>query len=61
MYVNTWNIRLMCVSVLVGLLRVDYDAEESPVTDEEERPLSQGELRKRIMKGVSDIKCQSYI
>ncbi|XP_034547312.1 coiled-coil domain-containing protein 114 [Notolabrus celidotus] len=26
--------------------------EESPVTDEEERPLSQGELRRRIMKGV---------
>ncbi|XP_041815303.1 coiled-coil domain-containing protein 114 isoform X2 [Chelmon rostratus] len=31
---------------------VDYDGEESPVTDEEERPLSQEELRKRIMKGV---------
>ncbi|KAK6318916.1 hypothetical protein J4Q44_G00101270 [Coregonus suidteri] len=30
----------------------DYDTEESPLTDEEERPLSQGELRKRIMKGV---------
>ncbi|XP_022065480.1 coiled-coil domain-containing protein 114 [Acanthochromis polyacanthus] len=30
--------------------RVDYDAEESPVTDEEERPFSQAELRKRIMK-----------
>uniref|UniRef100_UPI003AAF5555 coiled-coil domain-containing protein 114 n=1 Tax=Centroberyx gerrardi TaxID=166262 RepID=UPI003AAF5555 len=32
--------------------REDYDAEESPLTDEEERPLSQGELRHRIMKGV---------
>lgn len=32
---------------------MDYDGEESPVTDEEERPLSQEELRKRIMKGVS--------
>uniref|UniRef100_A0A674BH23 Outer dynein arm docking complex subunit 1 n=1 Tax=Salmo trutta TaxID=8032 RepID=A0A674BH23_SALTR len=31
----------------------DYDTEESPLTDEEERPLSQGELRQRIMKGVS--------
>ncbi|XP_071225292.1 coiled-coil domain-containing protein 63-like [Salvelinus alpinus] len=30
----------------------DYDTEESPLTDEEERPLSQGELRQRIMKGV---------
>lgn len=36
------------LSVLVGLLSTDYDAEESPVTDEEERPLSQEELRKRI-------------
>lgn len=32
---------------------MDYDAEESPVADEEERPYSQEELRKRIMKGVS--------
>ncbi|XP_073325300.1 coiled-coil domain-containing protein 114 [Pagrus major] len=31
---------------------VDYDAEESPVTDEEERPLSQDEFRRRIMKKV---------
>ncbi|XP_029358762.1 coiled-coil domain-containing protein 114 [Echeneis naucrates] len=30
---------------------VDHDAEES-VTDEEEQPLSLGELRRRIMKGV---------
>lgn len=43
----------MTVSVF-GCLSVEYDAEESPVTDEEEeRPLSQGELRKKIMKGVS--------
>lgn len=41
---------LVCVIVL---LRDDYDTEESPLTDEEERPLSQGELRQRIMKGVS--------
>ncbi|KAI3369946.1 hypothetical protein L3Q82_024753, partial [Scortum barcoo] len=34
---------------------VDYDAEESPVTDEEEQPLSQEDLRKRIIKGVSAI------
>lgn len=43
----------MHMSVLVGLLSVEYDAEESPVTDEEERPLSQEELRKRIIRGVS--------
>lgn len=41
------------LSVLVGLLSTDYDAEESPVTDEEERPLSQEELRKRIINRVS--------
>ena len=45
----------MSVSVLVELLSVEYDAEESPVTDEEERPLSQWELRKRIIQGVSAI------
>lgn len=49
---------LPCGCVLPGpcvivLLRDDYDTEESPLTDEEERPLSQGELRQRIMKGVS--------
>ncbi|XP_030274799.1 coiled-coil domain-containing protein 114 isoform X2 [Sparus aurata] len=31
---------------------VDYEAEESPVTDEEEQPLSQDELRRRIMERV---------
>ncbi|XP_029950711.1 coiled-coil domain-containing protein 114 [Salarias fasciatus] len=31
---------------------VEYDAEDSPITDEDERPLSQGELRKKILKGV---------
>ncbi|XP_067826290.1 coiled-coil domain-containing protein 114 [Heptranchias perlo] len=31
----------------------DYDSDlDSPVTDEEERPLTQSELRQRIMKGV---------
>lgn len=45
----------MC-ACLFGCLSVEYEAEESPVTDEEERPLSQGELRKKIMKGVSAIK-----
>ncbi|CAL8338805.1 unnamed protein product [Lota lota] len=30
----------------------DHEAEETHLTDEEERPLSQGELRQRIMKGV---------
>lgn len=32
---------------------MDYEAEESSVTDEEEQPLSQEELRQRIIKGVS--------
>ncbi|XP_039612145.1 coiled-coil domain-containing protein 114 [Polypterus senegalus] len=30
----------------------DYDTEDSPPTDEEERPLTQAELRDRILKGV---------
>uniref|UniRef100_A0A8C9XZ71 Outer dynein arm docking complex subunit 1 n=1 Tax=Sander lucioperca TaxID=283035 RepID=A0A8C9XZ71_SANLU len=38
-----------------------YDAEESPVTDEEERPLSQWELRKRIIQGVSVLKRESSV
>ncbi|KAM8916812.1 coiled-coil domain-containing protein 114 isoform 3-T3 [Spinachia spinachia] len=40
------------VSIQPEMHSLGYDAEESPVTDEEERPLSQGELRKRIWKGV---------
>ncbi|XP_067443059.1 coiled-coil domain-containing protein 114 isoform X1 [Thunnus thynnus] len=40
------------ISIQPAVNSVEYDAEESPVTDEEERPLSQGELRKKIMKGV---------
>ncbi|XP_042365878.1 coiled-coil domain-containing protein 114 [Plectropomus leopardus] len=40
------------VSIQPAINSVEYDAEESPVTDEEERPLSQGELRRRILKGV---------
>ncbi|KAM9859329.1 coiled-coil domain-containing protein 114 [Aulostomus maculatus] len=32
---------------------VAYDAEDSPVTDEDERPLSHRELRRRILRGVS--------
>nr|XP_057911164.1 coiled-coil domain-containing protein 114 [Doryrhamphus excisus] len=31
---------------------VEYDVDNPPVTDEEERPLSQGELRRRILEGV---------
>lgn len=50
-----WTAGWWVLSVLVGLLSIDYDAEESPVTEEEERPLSQEELRKRIMKKVSAI------
>lgn len=37
-------------SIQATVNRMDYDAEESPLTDEEERPLSHAELRKRIMK-----------
>nr|XP_046239303.1 coiled-coil domain-containing protein 114 isoform X2 [Scatophagus argus] len=40
------------ISIQPAIKNVDYDAEESPVTDEEEQPLSQEELRKRIMKGI---------
>lgn len=35
---------------------VEYDLEEIPLTDEDERPLSQGELRRTIMKAVSAAK-----
>ncbi|XP_071351437.1 coiled-coil domain-containing protein 114 [Trachinotus anak] len=40
------------ISIQPAVNSVEYDGEESVVTDEEERPLSQGELRRRIMKGV---------
>ncbi|XP_068450833.1 coiled-coil domain-containing protein 114 isoform X2 [Clinocottus analis] len=40
------------VSIQPAISSLEHDAEESPVTDEEERPLSQAELRKRILKGV---------
>ncbi|XP_078103604.1 coiled-coil domain-containing protein 114 [Sander vitreus] len=40
------------ISIQPAFNSVEYDAEESPVTDEEERPLSQWELRKRIIQGV---------
>lgn len=36
---------------MFGIFSLEYD--ETPITDEEERPLSQGELRMRIVKGVS--------
>jgi len=49
---------LMNVSVL--LISVQYDAEEPLGTDEEERPLSQEELRRRIIKGVGAIKSHTY-
>ncbi|XP_035486955.1 coiled-coil domain-containing protein 114 isoform X2 [Scophthalmus maximus] len=39
-------------SILPTVNSVEHDAEDSLFTDEEERPLSQGELRRRIMKGV---------
>ncbi|CAN9506981.1 unnamed protein product [Ophioblennius macclurei] len=40
------------MSVQPAANSVENNAEESPVTDEDERPLSQVELRKKIMKGV---------
>lgn len=38
-----------------GLLSVDYEADEAPLTDEEEWPISQEELRKKISKQVGGI------
>ncbi|XP_030585991.1 coiled-coil domain-containing protein 114 isoform X2 [Archocentrus centrarchus] len=40
------------VSNQLAVSSVVRDVEESPVTDEDERPLSQGELRQRIIKWV---------
>ncbi|XP_056292678.1 coiled-coil domain-containing protein 114 [Pseudoliparis swirei] len=40
------------VSVQPPINSAEHDAEDSPVTDEEERPLSQGELRQRILKAI---------
>nr|XP_040059490.1 coiled-coil domain-containing protein 114 isoform X2 [Gasterosteus aculeatus aculeatus] len=40
------------VNIQPEIHSLGFDPEESPVTDEDERPLSQGELRKRIWKGV---------
>lgn len=35
------------------ILRDEYDSDsDSPTADEEERPLTQAELRERIMRGV---------
>ncbi|XP_008288354.1 coiled-coil domain-containing protein 114 [Stegastes partitus] len=38
------------MSIQPAVDRVDYDAEERPITEEEEQPLSQAELRQRILK-----------
>lgn len=38
-----------------GLLSVDHEADEAPLTDEEEWPISQEELRKKISKQVGEI------
>ncbi|XP_012693971.1 coiled-coil domain-containing protein 114 [Clupea harengus] len=40
------------ISIQPPVTRDDYDTEESPLTDEDERPLTQEELRQRILKGV---------
>ncbi|XP_041639528.1 coiled-coil domain-containing protein 114 [Cheilinus undulatus] len=40
------------INIQPAINSLDFDADDSPVTDEEERPLSQGELRRRIMKAV---------
>lgn len=37
-----------------GLLSVDYEADEAPLTDEEEWPISQEELRKKLSKQVGE-------
>uniref|UniRef100_A0A3B5A804 Coiled-coil domain-containing protein 63-like n=1 Tax=Stegastes partitus TaxID=144197 RepID=A0A3B5A804_9TELE len=42
------------MSIQPAVDRVDYDAEERPITEEEEQPLSQAELRQRILKKVSE-------
>lgn len=43
------------LSGLTGLLSADYEADEAPLTDEEEWPISQEELRKKISKQVGEI------
>lgn len=43
------------LSGLTGLFSVDYEADESPLTDEEEWPISQEELRKKISKQVGEM------
>ncbi|XP_077386391.1 coiled-coil domain-containing protein 114 [Festucalex cinctus] len=40
------------ITIQSALQSVDYDADSLLVADEEERPLSQGELRRRILEGV---------
>lgn len=43
------------LSGLSGFLSADYEADEAPLTDEEEWPISQEELRKKISKQVGEI------
>lgn len=43
------------LSGLTALLSADYEADEAPLTDEEEWPISQEELRKKISKQVCQI------
>ncbi|XP_077429630.1 coiled-coil domain-containing protein 114 isoform X2 [Vanacampus margaritifer] len=40
------------ITIQSAVQSVDYDADNLLVADEEERPLSQGELRRRILEGV---------
>lgn len=42
-------------SGLTTLPRADYEPDEAPLTDEEEWPISQEELRKKISKQVGEI------
>uniref|UniRef100_A0A3Q2Z859 Outer dynein arm docking complex subunit 1 n=1 Tax=Hippocampus comes TaxID=109280 RepID=A0A3Q2Z859_HIPCM len=52
------SVKLMCVKepyFVIQTAHVDCDPDDLLVADEEERPLSQGELRRRILEGVSQI------
>ncbi|XP_037108188.1 coiled-coil domain-containing protein 114 [Syngnathus acus] len=40
------------ITIQTAIQSVDYETDNSLVVDEEERPLSQGELRRRILEGV---------
>lgn len=53
-----WRCSLIWALCLTGLLSADYEADEAPLTDEEEWPISQEELRKKISKQVGEIRIE---